>query len=276
MTWPAHPDICWDKPTEDNCYEFHDSKCKGHPGKPCTGGDSKEDSDYQEERMKYYGSLSSKFVEGKVKQGKVSDDYHIYFEKYRLWENITWLGVPMWKLPNDAMIIQEIIYETKPEAIIETGTGFGGSTLFYASILKLMGGGKVLTIDVRDDFKRRLKFNMVDWVLPFIGSSIDPDMVKGISELVEGRSTMVILDSFHSEEHVSKELEIYADLVSVGNYLIVEDTHVGGNPVEWEYGEGPMGAVKRFLEKDKRFEVDKSREKLVMTFNPSGFLRKIK
>jgi len=211
-----------------------------------------------------------------MREDKISDPYHIYFEENRLWENITWLGVPMWKLPNDAMIIQEIIYETKPEAIIETGTGFGGSTLFYASILKLMGGGKVLTIDVRDDFKRRLKFNMVDWVLPFIGSSIDPDMVKGISELVEGRSTMVILDSFHSEEHVSKELEIYADLVSVGNYLIVEDTHVGGNPVEWEYGEGPMGAVKRFLEKDKRFEVDKSREKLVMTFNPSGFLRKIK
>ena len=209
------------------------------------------------------------------RSNRVSDEYHIYFEENRLWENITWLGIPMWKLPNDAMIIQEIIYETKPEAIIETGTGYGGSTLFYASILKLMGGGKVLTVGIRDDFKKYKDLNMIDWVLPLIGSSIDLDIVKRISELVEGRSTMVILDSCHSEEHVSKELEIYADLVSIGNYLIVEDTHVGGNPVEWEYGEGPMGAVKRFLEKDKRFEVDKSREKLVMTFNPCGFLKRI-
>ncbi|KKM74647.1 hypothetical protein LCGC14_1398230 [marine sediment metagenome] len=253
MTWPAHPEICWGKPSEDNCADFHDETCKGHPGKPCTGGFD---------------------MEG-FRKSKISDPYHIYFEKNRLWENITWLGVPMWKLPNDAMIIQEIIYETKPEAVIETGTGFGGSTLFYASILKLMGGGKVLTIDVRDDFKKYKYLNMVDWVLPFIGSSIDPDMVKGISELVEGRSTMVILDSCHSEEHVSKELDLYSGLVSVGNYLIVEDTHVGGNPVEWECGKGPMEAVKKFLEKDKRFEVDKSREKLVMTFNPFGWLKRI-
>ena len=210
-----------------------------------------------------------------MREDRISDSYHIYFEENRLWGNITWLGVPMWKLPNDAIIIQEIIYETKPEAIIETGTGFGGSTLFYASILKLMGGGKVLTIDTTDYFERYKNSNLIGWIISFIGSSIDPDMVKKISELVEGRSTMVILDSCHSEEHVSKELDLYSDLVSVGNYLIVEDTHVGGNPVEWEYGKGPMEAVKKFLGKDKRFEVDKSREKLIMTFNPCGWLRRI-
>ncbi len=210
-----------------------------------------------------------------MREDRISDPYHIYFEKNRLWENITWLGVPMWKLPNDAMIIQEIIYETKPEAVIETGTGFGGSTLFYALILKLIGQGKVLTVDVRDDFERYKNSNLIGWIISFIGSSIDLDIVRRISELVEGRSTMLILDSCHSEEHVSKELDLYADLVSVGNYLIVEDTHVGGNPVEWEYGKGPMEAVKKFLEKDKRFEVDKSREKLVMTFNPSGWLKRI-
>ena len=181
----------------------------------------------------------------------------------------------MWKLPNDIIIIQEIIFETKPEAIIETGTGYGGSALFYASILKLIGRGKVLTVDVRDDFKKYKDLNLVDYVLPFIGSSTDASIVRRIKELTDGRSTMVILDSFHSERHVFDELILYANLVSVGNYLIVEDTHMNGNPVPWEYDEGPMGAVKKFLKNDKRFEIDKSREKLIMTFNPNGFLKRI-
>ncbi len=210
-----------------------------------------------------------------MRQQRVSDPYHIYFEENRLWENITWFGVPMWKLPNDIIIIQEIIFETKPEAIIETGTGYGGSALFYASILKLIGRGKVLTVDVRDDFKKYKDLNLVDYVLPFIGSSTDASIVRRIKELTDGRSTMVILDSFHSERHVFDELILYANLVSVGNYLIVEDTHMNGNPVPWEYDEGPMGAVKKFLKNDKRFEIDKSREKLIMTFNPNGFLKRI-
>jgi cephalosporin hydroxylase len=210
-----------------------------------------------------------------MRENRISDPYHIYFEKNRLWENITWLGVPMWKLPNDAMIIQEIIYETKPEVIIETGTGYGGSALFYASIFQLIGRGEVLTIDV--GYKKGLAHNLfVDRrVTRIIGQSTHPSIIEKAKEFSRHKSTMVILDSCHSEEYVSKELNLYAGLVSVGNYLIVEDTHVGGNPVEWEYGRGPMEAVKKFLEKDKRFEVDKSREKLVMTFNPDGFLRKV-
>lgn len=212
-----------------------------------------------------------------MRQQRISDPYHIHFENNRLWENLTWLGVPMWKLPNDAMIIQEVIYETKPEIIIETGTGRGGSALFYASILQLIGKGEVLTIDI--EYKRSSDYHNLfvnRRVTQIIGQSTHSSIIERARKFSSNKSTMVILDSFHSEEYVLEELNLYADFVSVGNYLIVEDTHVNGNPIEWKYKGGPMEAVKKFLKKDTRFEVDKSREKLILTFNPDGFLRRTK
>lgn len=209
---------------------------------------------------------------------KVSDQYHQYFEKKRLWENVSWVGVPMWKLPNDAIILQEIIWETEPFVIIETGTGFGGSALFYASLLLLLDDmGKMVTIDIEKkvDFSN-MRFSWMTSIVQLIGSSTSPEVIKRVYEECNNLKTMVILDSFHSYEHVLKELFIYSDLVSEDCYLVVEDTHVNGNPVEWDYGKGPYEAVQDFLKIDGRFEVDKSREKLEMTFNPGGFLRKVK
>jgi len=209
---------------------------------------------------------------------KISDEYHNYFEKSRLWETITWMGVPMWKLPNDAMIIQEIIWETEPDVIIETGTGQGGSALFYASILKLFDNqGRVVTIDKEKkvDFSS-MWFPWWDSIIQIIGSSIDFDVVSEVEKYCKNFSTMVILDSFHSYNHVVRELEIYSQYVSQGNYLIVEDTHVSGHPVEWEYDKGPYEAVQDFLFVNDSFEVDPYRERLGMTFNPSGYLRRLK
>jgi len=213
-----------------------------------------------------------------MRNSRISDPYHIHYEKNRLWENTTWMGVPMWKLPNDAMIIQELIWKIKPDLIIETGTGRGGSALFYASILYCIGStfSKVLTIDTDSIDQSYIPDNLFDKIMFYRGQSIDPDIISAVKEQVRiSRRIMVLLDSWHSEEYVLQEIDVYSKFVTLDSYLIVEDTHVNDNPVPWDYGNGPMGAVNTFLEKNNNFEIDKNCEKLVMTFNPNGYLKRI-
>jgi len=216
----------------------------------------------------------------------LSDEYHRWYEKNRVWETTTWMGVSTWKLPMDAWILQEIIYQTKPEWIIETGTGKGGTALFCATILELLAtddhDGDVITIDVKNHLAEIENSRMQEiWnrKVKFIkGNSTDPDVVEQIRNHVglEGWSTMVILDSWHTKDHVLEEMNIYSHYVSRGCYLIVEDTHVNGHPVEWDYKDGgPHEAVQEFLSKRDDFVVDKERERLQMTFNPGGYLRRV-
>ena len=207
------------------------------------------------------------------------DDFHKFYEKNRIWEQTKWLGVPMWKLPFDAFIIQELIYKVKPDYIIETGTGLGGSAIFYASILELMYHGQVLTIDV-DHKKHQLSMcynsGVVSRINRLTGDSIDADVVKNVGRYVTNRRCMVILDSWHSYDHVLEEMKLYSQFVSLNSYMIVEDTHVSGHPIKWEYGKGPYEAVKKFLKTNVSFEIDKECEKYLMTFNPNGYLRRVK
>lgn len=220
-----------------------------------------------------------------MRNKRISDKFHTYYEDNRLWENTTWLGVPSWKLPFDAWIIQELIWKVKPDLIIETGTGKAGSAVFYSSIMYCMGiNGYVVTVDVERADRQLLQeipFHLYRKIAFYTGDSTDPDIVKEIknSWVAAARRVIVLLDSWHSEEHVLKELEMYSDFVTVGSYLVVEDTHVGpppGNPVIWKYAGGPGSAVKKFLEKSDNFCVDESCEKLVFTFNPGGYLRRFK
>jgi cephalosporin hydroxylase len=212
------------------------------------------------------------------------DAFHKFYEKQRLWQNTKWLGIPCWKLPFDAFIIQDIIYETKPDYIIETGTAYGGSALFYASLCELIDHGHVLTVDIElkhDNYKSDVKKSVRNRISYIGGSSTNDLTVKEISRIVNLTDTwmtknIVILDSWHSYDHVRKELDLYAPFVSVGSYMIVEDTHVSGHPVEWEWGKGPYEAVKDFLEDNDNFVVDHDREVYLMSFNPSGYLRRVK
>jgi len=210
---------------------------------------------------------------------KISDDYHVHYEEKRLWEQTRWLGVPIWKNPCDLLIFQELIFKVKPEVIIETGTKFGGSAVFFASVLKLMHcDGKVITMDPIDqlgnDFydvpisiRGNIRINLVD--------SLNEHMLQLAYMHAFNKRTMVVLDSWHSEDHVLKELEAYHKFVSVGSYLVVEDTHIN-NPIKWNHSNGgPGAAVKRFLTKHTNFEVDRDCEKLVWTFNPGGFLKRM-
>jgi cephalosporin hydroxylase len=173
----------------------------------------------------------------------------------------------------DLVIYQEIIFEIRPGVIIESGTADGGSALFLASICDLIGNGRVITVDIKER-EGRPKHKRITYLT---GSSTSKEIVEKIGKLVKaGEKVLVILDSDHHEEHVLNELRIYSRFVTKGSYLIVEDTVVNGHPVEPQYGPGPMEAVEKFLKGNKDFIVDGKREKLYLTFNPGGYLKKIR
>jgi len=170
----------------------------------------------------------------------------------------TWLGLPIQKNPWDLMVLQEVIYETKPDVIIETGTFWGGSGLFMAGILESIGKGIVISIDLANKKSRHPRMVCIE------GDSISAEVQEKLHSLVKpSHSVMVDLDSGHYLEHVRKELELYAPLVTPGNYLVVEDTNT----------EGPSEAVLEFLLTNKQFSVE-SRERFRLTFFPGGWLRR--
>jgi cephalosporin hydroxylase len=210
------------------------------------------------------------------------DRYHILYEKAKIWEKNSWFGIPAWKLPMDMMIIQELIVRIKPRYIIETGTGHGGSAMFYASICELLGEGEIITVDI--DLTKRVsnKWGNFEWEdrINFVhGGSTNPRVFDKIKKIIgKAKRNMVILDSYHTKEHVKKEMALYSPLVSVGSYMIVEDTHANGHPVPWEYdNDGPYEAVEDWLKfHGEYWEADYECEKHLLTFNPIGYLKRIK
>jgi cephalosporin hydroxylase len=187
------------------------------------------------------------------------------------WCNTRWFGVKAYKSPLDLWIYQEILYETRPDLIIETGTANGGSALFLAMICELMGVGDVVSVDVTSRAERPVH----DRIRYLQGSSVESEILTQISDIVRDHErVMVLLDSDHSRDHVLQELEAYAPFVTEGCYLVAEDTNVNGHPVQPSFGPGPFEAVEQFLENHPEFERDHRREKHLLTFNPGGYLRR--
>ena len=188
------------------------------------------------------------------------------------WANTYWLGLMVKKCPLDLWIYQEILFETRPDVIIETGTYKGGSALFFASLFDLMKHGRVITIDL-EDRKERPSHGRITYLT---GSSTSEAMLETVRSLIRGdEKVMVSLDSNHTKDHVLKELKLYSQLVTASNYLIVEDTNLNGHPVMPESGEGPLEAVEEFLEDHRNFTPDLHREKFALTFNHLGYLKRI-
>jgi cephalosporin hydroxylase len=202
--------------------------------------------------------------------------FHIAY--YRAWQEhrgtkeLHWFGYRTIKTPMDMWAYQEIITETRPEVIVECGTAFGGSSLFFASLLDLIGRGQVITVDIEAQPDQPVHRR----ITRIVGSSVDAAVVDEVRRLVAGRRTMVILDSDHHEPHVSKELRAYSGFVTRGCYLVVEDTNVNGHPVWDDYGPGPMEAVEAFLPTAPEFEIDHGRERFMLTLNPGGFLKRVR
>ena len=207
-------------------------------------------------------------------------DYHLMMYANPAMWNLKWVGIYTQQNPNDVWIIQEIISEVKPDIIIETGTDRGGSAVIWAMIQVLVNrNGRVITIDIEKRVdKGKFPASFLDKIDFVIGDSVDPMIVTKVGERARGQKTLVILDSDHHKEHVIKELEKYAPMVSVGSYIIVQDTDISGHPIRPAnyQGPGPMEAVEEFLPRHKEFKVDKDREKLLFTMHPNGYLRRIK
>ncbi len=201
----------------------------------------------------------------------IIDPFHRLYYDSGIWMNTYWLGVPIQKCPLDMWIYQELIYELKPDLIVESGTADGGSAYYLASLCDLIHKGRIMSIDIVA--KTRPQHPRVSYLT---GSSVSEEIYNAVRASIQpGERVMVILDSDHSYEHVLNELRIYAPLVTAGSYLIVEDTNINGNPVFPGFGPGPMESLQQFLAENKGFVVDKSREKFFMTFFPDGFLKKL-
>lgn len=181
-----------------------------------------------------------------------------------------WLGVPLEQCPLDMEVDQEIVYQTRPDVLIETGTYKGGSAYYFASLFELLGRGRVLTIDIRT-WPGRPQSPRVTYLL---GSSTSKGIFDQIRTAIRpGEKVMVFLDSNHSENHVLSELILYSSLVTPGNYLIVHDANWNGRPVQKESGPAAGEAVDEFLRFNHQFVRDPSREKYGMTLSPGGYLR---
>ncbi len=221
--------------------------------------------------------LKAAYLRPKVRDDVINQFHRLYYESEAFgetWNNTTFLGVRITKCPLDLWIYQEIIFELRPDVIIETGTCYGGSALYIASVCDLVDHGRIVTIDI-DHSKPRPEHKRITYIT---GSSTADHTLQRLYQEIEGNSNnvMVILDSDHKKDHVLKELAIYSKLVTVGNYLIVEDSNVNGHPVLPEHGPGPMEAIEEFIQVNDGFRVDRTREKLLMTCNPSGYLRREK
>ena len=188
------------------------------------------------------------------------------------------MGVPVQKIPMDLWLYQEILFTDRPDIIVECGTAFGGSALYMAGILDLLGSGSVITVDIDDwnidvpGYSGRKTHPRITYLK---GSSTDPEIVSKVKALIpDGSKVMVILDSDHSCDHVLGELRAYSPLVTPGLLLIVEDTMLNGHPVHAHFGPGPMEALDAFLPGSADFSIDPIGERFLVSFNPRGYLRR--
>ena len=213
---------------------------------------------------------------------EIIDQFHkLYWNSHsfgKSWGNMFWLGYPIMKYPSDMWIYQEIIFETKPDFIIECGTAHAGSALYFASLFDLMNHGKVITIDIEvwknKENRERPKHERITYLTGHSTSKEMEDQVRKITG--DQARVLVILDSDHHKEHVLNEMNVYHKFVNKGSYLIVEDGMVNGHPIVPDHGPGPWEAVEEFLKTNSDFVIDKTREKFYLTHNPNGYLKKIK
>tara|TARA_B100000242_G_scaffold227337_1_gene167717 strand:- start:20093 stop:20839 length:747 start_codon:yes stop_codon:yes gene_type:complete len=206
--------------------------------------------------------------------------------------NFTWMGRPIIQYPQDMIAVQEIIWEVKPDLIIETGIAHGGSLIFSASLLEILENcdeiedGKVLGIDVdiREHNKKAIEAHpMSKKITMFEGSSIDKEMISRVHDFSnQSKKIMVFLDSNHTHDHVLAELRAYAKLASVGSYCVVFDTLIEDMPQgfydrPWDRGDNPKTAVWEYLKECDDFIIDQDIDKkILISVAPSGYLKRVK
>ncbi len=205
--------------------------------------------------------------------------------RHRYSYHFTWMGRPIIQFPQDIVAMQELVWSIRPEVIIETGVAHGGSIIYYASLLELIGGEGIVVgvdIDIRTHNRTEIESHPMSHRIKLIqGSSIDSVIISQVAAIAAGKRTLVVLDSNHTHEHVLAELRGYAPLVTPGSYCVVMDTVVEDMPDDffndrpWGKGDNPKTAVQAYLAEDHRFSIDATIEnKLLLTVAPSGYLRR--
>ena len=202
--------------------------------------------------------------------------------------NFSWMGRPIIQFPQDMIAMQEIIWDVQPDLIIETGIAHGGSLVYYASLLEMLGGdGYVLGIDIdirahnREAIETHPMFKRIQMIE---GSSVSDEVAMQVAEHArDKKSVLVVLDSNHTHEHVLEELKIYTQHVTRGSYIVVFDTLLEDMPGDlvqdrpWGPGNNPMTAVRQFLSGTDEFVIDKDIEsKIMITVAPDGYLKRVK
>jgi cephalosporin hydroxylase len=219
----------------------------------------------------------------------IVDAFHkLYYDaavKGKTWDAVDWFGARVNKCPFDLWNYQEILYRLKPDLIIETGTYFGGSAYYFATLCDLMGKGRVISIDIEDaettlshDQRRPERVRPAHPRIEYWkGSSTSAAILDRLKTVVaQSPVVFVNLDSDHRKAHVLEELRLYGPLVTPGSYLVVEDTNINGHPVYPEFGPGPWEAVDEFLRGHSEFRVDESiNNKHFLSLHPRGYLQKI-
>jgi len=226
---------------------------------------------------------------------KMSKDKRLYKEAlgvltkadhYNWIHQTSWMGEPILQLPQDMFALQEIIYNTRPDYIIEVGVAWGGALLFYSTLMEALGGKKIIGVDIfiPPDLKKRLfSYGRLSKRIVLInGSSLEDKTIKKISKILRrSKKVLVVLDSNHTHDHVLNELRLYSRFLGKGCYLVCGDTIIEDMPEQkhrprpWGPGNNPKTAVWQFLKENKCFEIDKRIEnKLLFTCNPGGYLRR--
>lgn len=202
--------------------------------------------------------------------------------------NFSWMGRPIIQYPQDMIAMQELIWEIQPDLIIETGIAHGGSLIYYASLLELIGKGEVLGIDIDIRQHNRVeieKHPMFKRIKMIEGSAIDESIINEVKNHAAGKEKIIVcLDSNHTHEHVLEELNLYSPFVSLNSYIVVFDTIVEDLPEgyfsqkrPWGIGNNPKTAVYEFLKKNSNFEIDNLIDnKLLISVAPEGYLKRIK
>lgn len=212
--------------------------------------------------------------------GQLVADFHRFWYDTDRYASVTWFGHECWKYPTDMLIYAELVHELRPTTIVETGTYRGGSTLYWAHLLDIIGApgdGRVVSVDIHDDDDigpdPRGHLRPTHPRIVYVkGSSVDPDVRRQVADLIAPGPTLVILDSDHTAPHVLAELAVYAP---VADLLIVEDTNLG-HEVLPAWGPGPAEAVTEWLAgpDGDRWAPDRNLERLLLTCAPGGFLRR--
>lgn len=214
-------------------------------------------------------------------------EFLIHSDRYKYGYYWTWMGLPIIQMPEDIALTQEIMWDTKPDFVIEAGIAWGGSLALYAAFQELQGFGKVIGIDVTipDHNREAILSTPVSHRISLIeGSSSDPEIFETISsQIPTGSNVLLVLDSNHSHEHVLAELKLWSPLLRKGNFIIVSDTIVEVIPEQkhrprpWGPGNNPMTGMKEFLKSNDRFtSLNIYSDRAIVSFNPSGYLKCIK